>query len=163
MSKKCGVYALICNANNRMYIGSSKDLYRRFYGHLQGFETHKNHTKELDDDFVKYGFNEFTFKILKECKEDDLLKYEQKFFDKYKDTTNLYNKRIKVHTNIGINTVKIKMYDLEMNLVKEFKSKNQAIEFLNEQDGFINERKYITKCCSGKVKKAYGYIWKYAS
>ena len=46
-------------------------------------------------------------------------------------------------------------FDLNDNLVKEYPSIKQA-----ERDtGFANQ--HISACCKGKLKQAYGYIWKY--
>ena len=48
----------------------------------------------------------------------------------------------------------ILQYDLEGNFIKEWKSCTEAQEKLNLSN-------YIQACCSGKVKSAKGYIWKY--
>lgn len=46
-------------------------------------------------------------------------------------------------------------YDLNDNLVKEYPSIRQV----ERETGFANQN--IINCCKGKLKQAYGYIWKY--
>lgn len=44
--------------------------------------------------------------------------------------------------------------------LNEFKTISEAIKFLNKNE---NSRSSITKCCNGKLKTAYGFIWMYKS
>lgn len=46
-------------------------------------------------------------------------------------------------------------FDLQDNFIKEYPSTKQA----ERETGF--NQGYITKCCNGKYKQAYGYKWKY--
>lgn len=46
-------------------------------------------------------------------------------------------------------------FDLQDNFIKEYPSTKQA----ERETGF--NQGYIAKCCNGKYKQAYGYIWKY--
>lgn len=46
-------------------------------------------------------------------------------------------------------------YDLNMNLLKEFKSLAEAARSINRNHG------NISLCCQGKRKTAYKFIWKY--
>ena len=47
-------------------------------------------------------------------------------------------------------------YDLNNHIIKEFSSVSSAARSLNKES-----RTLISKCCQGKIKTAYGYIWKY--
>lgn len=49
------------------------------------------------------------------------------------------------------------MYDKQGNKLKEFKSLLDAERYLNKPKG----NSQISRCCKGKRKSAYGYIWKY--
>lgn len=51
----------------------------------------------------------------------------------------------------------VEQYDLDMNYIKTFKSIADASKEVNGATG------NISRCCLGKYKTAYGYIWKYAS
>lgn len=48
--------------------------------------------------------------------------------------------------------------------IKEFESAAEAFRWLIDQGITKNESAYsdISKCCKGKIKSAYGYIWRYA-
>jgi group I intron endonuclease len=54
-------------------------------------------------------------------------------------------------------TVKVYQYDKNMNFIKEFLSFTEAEKEL----GIKGANSNISACCKGKVKSAYGYIWKY--
>ena len=53
--------------------------------------------------------------------------------------------------------IKVNKYDLDGNLIKTFNSMQEAAESLNKITSTD-----IGKCCRGKNKTAYGYIWKFA-
>lgn len=50
---------------------------------------------------------------------------------------------------------KISQYDLNNNLIQSFKSIKEV------ETIFPKSQSNIVKCCKGKYKQAYGYIWKY--
>lgn len=50
-------------------------------------------------------------------------------------------------------------FDLEGNLINEWDNISEAIRQNNLTVGSANPG--ITKCCQGKVKQAYGFVWKY--
>jgi hypothetical protein len=52
----------------------------------------------------------------------------------------------------------ILQYDLEGNYIREFGSITEAC-YITFND--ISKNPNITKCCKGKIKTAYGFIWKY--
>lgn len=66
-------------------------------------------------------------------------------------TSNLYNWRKNKYR-----TAEIEQYDLNGNFIRKWES----ISKINKELGF--QYSGISKCCKGKYKKAYGYIWKYS-
>lgn len=52
-------------------------------------------------------------------------------------------------------TCPVYQFDINMNLIKEFRSIQEASKFLGKTASSLCE------CCKGKRKTAYGYIWKY--
>lgn len=66
-----------------------------------------------------------------------------------------YGKRIE--RIVKSNSIPITMYDKKGNKLKDFKSSVEASKYL----GKLNACSAIRKCCKGKRKMAYGYIWKY--
>ena len=57
----------------------------------------------------------------------------------------------------------IQQYDLSNKFLQEFKSMTEATKWLITKDLTSNPKanSNISACCNGKVKSAYGYIWKY--
>jgi group I intron endonuclease len=80
MKKLCGVYK-ITSPSGKVYIGSSKDIKRRFrtYKYLKGV---KQQIK-LYNSFLKYGIINHNFKILFLCSEKDRYYFERCFGDIY--------------------------------------------------------------------------------
>ncbi|RUS23416.1 hypothetical protein BC937DRAFT_88883 [Endogone sp. FLAS-F59071] len=70
---KAGVYAFVCTANNKVYIGSTKNLRKRFMAHLSGLRSNIL----LQRAILKYGLQSFSFVILEFCAIDQLLEREQ--------------------------------------------------------------------------------------
>lgn len=54
------------------------------------------------------------------------------------------------------NSKMVAQYDLDMNLIKVFKSISEATKSVG-----IKNRSKIKLCCEGKIESIYGYIWKY--
>lgn len=54
-----------------------------------------------------------------------------------------------------INKKKVNQYDLEGNFIKQYESIADAGKSLNKKYSLIST------CCSGKIKTAYGYKWKF--
>ena len=51
----------------------------------------------------------------------------------------------------------VNKYDLNMNYLGTFKSVTEAARDVNGSTG------NISLCCKGKLKTAYGYIWRYVN
>lgn len=81
---KSGIYKITNTTNNKIYIGSSKNIKNRW--------KHK-YNRYLEFAFKKYGKQAFTFEILLWCSEESLLFYEQRALDIYNshDKTIGYN------------------------------------------------------------------------
>lgn len=91
MIKTSGIYKIINTLNSYFYIGSSKNIEKRFYTHLNKLKNNKHDNIYLQRSYNKYG-NVFECEILEvvSC-EDDLLKVEQEYLDKYYDDEKNYN------------------------------------------------------------------------
>lgn len=76
-----GIYKITNIINNKVYIGSSQNLKKRFYGHIRSLRKNEHKNKFLQNAFNKYGEQNFTFEIIKFCDEKFLIKEEQKFID----------------------------------------------------------------------------------
>lgn len=77
LKKVSGVYRIRNLANNKFYIGSTNDLYKRFIQHKIQLEREEHHSIYLQRAFNKYGTSQFIMEILLLCKQEYLLYYEQ--------------------------------------------------------------------------------------
>ena len=75
MKEIIGVYMLLNKTTNKCYVGSSKDINRRFYQHNYNKD---RMTTRLYTDMKN---NEFDMVVLTECKVDELKQREQYFID----------------------------------------------------------------------------------
>ncbi len=83
---KPGIYKIICEANNKIYIGSSKDINRRINGHFKALRKNKAQIL-LQRSYNKYGEECFKIEILEYYDEfflEQLKEREQYYIDLYK-------------------------------------------------------------------------------
>jgi hypothetical protein len=62
--KNAGVYAIFSAHNNRIYVGSSANLFVRMRQHLFELKHKRHHSYRLQEDFDKYGEDNFSFWVL---------------------------------------------------------------------------------------------------
>ena len=78
-----GIYSITNIINNKVYIGSSKDIYGRWVQHKNTLNQNKHHNRYLQFAWNKYGEENFLFKIIELCDGKDLFVNEQKWYDFY--------------------------------------------------------------------------------
>lgn len=126
-----GIYAFKNNFNNKYYIGKSINIHKRYLQHKSDF-------KKKDTKFYrairKYGFENFSFLILEECKKGNLnerekywIKHYNSYYDGYNSTTGGENNYIQ---------------SIEANL--KHSGENHVLSVLTENDVF-NIREYRLK------------------
>lgn len=89
--KTLGVYMILNSKNGKIYIGSSKDIYKRWQEHKSDLKKNKHHNKYLQNSWNKNGEKFFYLYILEEIKierKDYLILREQFYLDYYES----YNK-----------------------------------------------------------------------
>lgn len=67
-----GVYSIINKINYKTYIGSSKDIDRRWREHINNLNKNKHINHALQHDWNEYGQDNFKFSVIKQCDEKDL-------------------------------------------------------------------------------------------
>lgn len=89
--KISGIYKIQSTVKpKRIYIGSAKDIYKRWECHIRTLRKNKHHSIKLQNHYNKYGEADLQFSILLGCDKDDLLKTEQYYLDSYKPYFNIY-------------------------------------------------------------------------
>lgn len=72
MKKKIGIYAIINKINGKRYIGQSVDVNSRFVRHRYQLNKGIHANAYLQRAWDKYGVDNFEFKIIVECNEENL-------------------------------------------------------------------------------------------
>lgn len=70
-----GIYVIACMANSKLYVGSSKNIRKRWATHKRQLNTNKHPNKHLQSAWDKYGVGSFVFSVIEIT--DDLLYREQ--------------------------------------------------------------------------------------
>ena len=80
--KKGGVVYKISNdIDGKFYIGSTNNLIKRYYTHINHIRTNKNTCVKLIRAVNKHGEDNFKFEIVCECPTDKILETEQEYID----------------------------------------------------------------------------------
>ncbi len=74
-NKICGVYKITNMVNNKIYIGSSKDVKLRWYQHRIKLNDNQHGNAHLQNAWNKYSEENFMFEIIEEC--DPELQFER--------------------------------------------------------------------------------------
>lgn len=90
MEERPGVYRLQNLFTGRFYIGSSKNVYRRYYRHRQVLRQGLKENLRIKEDCDKYGFKSFVFGVVEYCKESELREREQYYFELWKPQYNVW-------------------------------------------------------------------------
>lgn len=113
LKSNCGVYLIVSPSNGR-YVGSSKNLSKRF-NRYKNLSCHNQYA--LVSSFKKYGFENHKISVLIHCKEDELLFWERIFGDLYLSLADFKN---------GLN-IRLPGYgDVPQSLTEEMRAKIRA-------------------------------------
>lgn len=91
MKKTSGIYAITNQKNNRVYVGNSKDIFSRWSVHKSNLKHNKHNNTQLQDDYNNQTVDDFTYSILEECLQRDLLFNEKEWKDRYNNVYNTNN------------------------------------------------------------------------
>ena len=68
-----GIYAIKNIINDKIYIGSSKNLHKRIDDYKYNLRHNKHRNQYLQNAWNKYGEKSFEFNIIEECLEENLI------------------------------------------------------------------------------------------
>lgn len=74
-----GIYAIECAASKSAYIGSSRNIYKRFHQHRCALRAGRHRNEHLGSEYCKYGEASFTFSILELCPTEQLIDAENRW------------------------------------------------------------------------------------
>ena len=71
-NKVSGIYTITNKVTGKLYIGESLDIYRRWHDeHIPQLRKNSHYNRELQNDFNKYGEENFSFEVLERYSEDN--------------------------------------------------------------------------------------------
>lgn len=120
MNNIIGVYKITNTITGDFYIGSSKDVKRRWTSHKCPSRWNKCSNNPMYLDMNKYGLDKFSFQILAEVEIEQLKEVEQQFIETLKPTYNNYNAK-------GLNVKRYKEYKMEYE--KEYRKTDKCKEY----------------------------------
>ena len=136
MNTISGVYKITNTVTGDFYIGSSKNVKRRWLEHQRPYIWKKNPNNQMYLDMQMYGVDKFELQILEEVEIDRLKEAEQQFIETLKPTYNNYNAN-------GLNIERYKKYQ------KEYQKSDRCKESVKRREC---QREYLNKyqnqlCC----------------
>jgi len=156
-----GIYQIKCLVNNKIYIGSSKNIYNRWKVHKRQLNKNNHINLFLQSSWNKYGEKNFQFYILEFCKENFLIEKEQYWMD----YTQCYNRNkgfnacIKADRPLGYKHTKESkkiMSEIKKQQIKEGKIKNNLVLRKKGYKHTDETREKIKKSKLGKLNPNYG-------
>lgn len=91
LSCMAGIYKIANIKTGRCYIGATRNALGRFQVHLSELKRGVHHCERLQKSFNKFGIENFSFIIIEECEDTDIVKVEQKWIDYYVGLKQCYN------------------------------------------------------------------------
>lgn len=93
-----GIYAIINTVNNRVYIGSSCDIERRFVNHRYRLNKGNHYNLDFQHEWNVFGGDVFVFEIIDYCVPELLSLLESNYIQQYWD--HLYNRTLSTYRNL---------------------------------------------------------------
>lgn len=146
----CGIYKIVNTVNNKVYVGSSIDIFNRLRQHRYKLKAGIHDNPYLQSSYNFHGKDNFTYKLVEECDFDDLTNKENHYIQLFKsaERNSGFNLALvnEFRKNIFNEETKIKnsKYNLKFNgnFVK-FKSINLLTGEELEFDNLVDAANYL--------------------
>ena len=86
-----GIYIIINKINCKYYVGSSKNIYKRWNSHISSLKRREHGNKHLQSAFNKYGEDSFSMFLIEKCELNSLLLKEEYWINKLQSHIYGYN------------------------------------------------------------------------
>lgn len=173
-NQKCrsGVYCIENAITGKRYVGSAKNLLRRFYHHRSDLRLGKHSCRPLAKDVKVYGAKNFHFKVLEFCMVSVLVKREQVYLEA-EETYNLAKNAgtLKGYTHPS-NSKTRTIIGGDHHCAKVVYQFSMAGKFIGRHDSLVdavrllgktkNAISHLSMVCKGKYYSAFGYRWSWS-
>jgi len=78
-----GIYGIRNKNSNKIYVGQSKRMKKRWKDHIRDLKSEKHCNSHLLNSFKKYGEDCFEFLVLEECEESELNAKEEEWINRF--------------------------------------------------------------------------------
>jgi group I intron endonuclease len=148
------IYKIINSLNNDFYIGSTSNLKKRYYTHLNDIRSKRNTCIKLIRSVNKYGEKNFRFEIVEKCNINELLVREQYYLDLFNPK---YNISKIAGSNLGIKRtaetkLKKSLAQKEKWKEEEYKEKHLKLLSKNWKKGSLHKMAKLTEEDVKKIK-----------
>lgn len=141
----CGIYQIINLNNNKIYVGSSVNIEKRWIRHKSLLRANNHSNKYLQNSWNKHGGEKFLIEVLCECDKKNLTREEQKFLDKLLPD---YNIRTIAENNLGIKHTKETIKKMSESLRGMFTGEKSSSAILTWEQVEEIRKKYKTNLYS---------------
>lgn len=137
-NKISAVYKIVNTVTGDFYIGSSKNVEKRWASHKRPSTWEEHPNSPLYQDMHKYGLDCFSFEVLEEVETQYLKQVEQSFIDMLNPTYNNYNAK-------GLDVERRKEYQNKYQHSE--KGKEVSKKYYQSEKGKEVRRKYTGQLC----------------
>lgn len=123
-----GIYIIKCLSNGKCYIGKANDILSRERQHFSKLRTGNHPVMKMQEDYNKYGCDNFNFSILEECTEDKLNHLEDYYILSNHTVENGYNSK-----------------------------RGDVVSLSCEDFDYLEELNWMCKISNAKTQSEYGY------
>lgn len=138
-----GVYKIENIYSGRVYIGSSKNIDKRWKAHRNSLRNFRHENIRLQQDYSK-DVNCYSYSIIEECEERDLLEREKFWIKHFSDNSyNIqFNDKVRTGNNLRNDEFMIRCFEV----LKKVNEKNIiGCFYLDELAEFLNTTEYSLK------------------
>lgn len=145
------IYIIKNTINNKVYVGSTKNIKTRKYSHFRLLKNNSHHSHYLQKSFNKYGIKHFIFECISEHDDNYRKETELETILRYKSNNSLYGYNLWVPDDSNINFTCV---DSVKKRIKEAHINNNysiSVTAYNIQTGDVIGEYSSLKECSSKL------------
>jgi group I intron endonuclease len=145
---RCGIYAIRCLANGKVYVGSSAGIDARWSEHRYDLNTGRHHSPHLQNAWVKYGAAGFAFEVIELVPADQLVAAEQRHIDALKacDRRHGFNAYPAANSPLGVKNSAVAAANRARVFTPETRAKHAAgVGKLHTEQAIQNHREAMAR------------------